>query len=86
MSSSRFCIEREPGKERRSRPEHIRPKMSRLNRAKQFAPFAALGSMEQSLKETEEQMPGTDPQRIPEMPDFILRMLPAEEIDSSFQE
>ena len=40
--------------ERTSRPPHIRPPMARENRAKQFAPFAALGRLDDTLKAVEE--------------------------------
>lgn len=34
---------------RTGRPENNRPKMSNVDRAKQFAPFAALGRMDKEL-------------------------------------
>ncbi|MCF0141859.1 MAG: hypothetical protein HUJ75_00620 [Parasporobacterium sp.] len=40
--------------ERTERPPKIRPPMDVVDRAKLFAPFAALGSMEAVLKEVEE--------------------------------
>ena len=38
---------------RDKRPENVRPKMSREDRAKQFAPFAALGHMGSMLSKVE---------------------------------
>lgn len=49
---------------RKKRPENVRPKMARSDRAKQFAPFAALGRMDQMLKAVEEQRDVGDPEHI----------------------
>lgn len=61
---------------RDKRPENIRPKMDVGERAKQFAPFAALGRMDEVLSEVERRRDVGDPERIPWLEDLSL-----EEID-----
>lgn len=66
---------------RNKRPENIRPKMDVGERAKQFAPFAALGRMEGILSEVEGQRDVGDPERIPWLEDLSfdeIDMLSAE--------
>ena len=61
---------------RDKRPENIRPKMDVGERAKQFAPFAALGRMDEVLCEVEKRRDVGDPERVPWLEDLSL-----EEID-----
>ena len=60
--SGPFWLDKLMSELRKKRPENIRPKMSRENRAKQFAPFASLGRMDAMLKMVEEQQPTGDPE------------------------
>ncbi len=48
---------------RNRRPDNIRPKMPVSERAKQFAPFAALGRMDKALDEVREGHDIGDPDR-----------------------
>ena len=70
MTIARFCIVNKMEEFRNSRPENIRPKMSRTDRAKQFAPFAALGRMEELLKAVQEGHDCGDAEYIPELSDI----------------
>lgn len=53
--SSIFWLDRTMREERTKRPENIRPKMDVGERAKLFAPYAALGRMDTVLKHVEEE-------------------------------
>ena len=55
-----------------------RSNMSINDRAAQFAPFAALGSMQKLFSQTEAAMPTQDPERI--------LLLSAEDIDDGYEE
>lgn len=48
-----FWLDRLMSELRSKRPENIGPKMPRSERAKQFAPFAALGRMDRLLRSVE---------------------------------
>ena len=50
-----FWLDRKMKEERTKRPENIRPKMDVGERAKLFAPYAALGRMDTILKNVEEE-------------------------------
>ncbi len=53
--NSIFWLDHTMKEERTKRPENIRPKMDVGERAKLFAPYAALGRMDTILKKVEEQ-------------------------------
>lgn len=53
--SSIFWLDHTMKEERTKRPENIRPKMDVGERAKLFAPYAALGRMDTVLKHVEEE-------------------------------
>lgn len=55
ISPRRFWVDKLMSERRIRRPDHIRPQMPASERAKQFAPFAALGRMDRLLKVVEEQ-------------------------------
>jgi len=55
---------------RTSRPENNRPKMSNLERAKQFAPFAALGRLDEAFSYIENQTNIGELERIPDLTDL----------------
>ena len=57
-----FWLDKKMSEERTKRPENIRPKMDIGERAKQFAPYAALGRMDAILKEVERQRDVGDPE------------------------
>ena len=56
---------------RTRRPENNRPKMSRLDRAKQFAPFAALGNLGDTFAYIEQQMNIGELESVPEAEEFL---------------
>ena len=53
--NSIFWLDKTMREERTKRPENIRPKMDVGERAKLFAPYAALGRMDTVLKHVEEE-------------------------------
>lgn len=53
--NSIFWLDHTMKEERTKRPENIRPKMDVGERAKLFAPYAALGRMDTILKQVEEE-------------------------------
>lgn len=55
---------------RTSRPENSRPKMSNIERAKQFAPFAALGRLDEAFSYIEGQTNIGELERIPDLSDL----------------
>ena len=60
MTIPRFSIEKKMSEFRDHRPENIRPRMNVSDRAKQFAPFAALGSMDGLLRQIEDSVKPND--------------------------
>lgn len=58
-----FWIDKVMSEIRKRRPENIRPKMDVGERAKQFAPFAALGRMDAALNEVRKNHDVGDPER-----------------------
>ena len=61
---------------RTKRPENNRPKMTNIERAKQFAPFAALGKLDKTLKAIEDGVNIGELEHVEDLTD-----LSAEEID-----
>ena len=57
-----FWLDKKMSEERTKRPENIRPKMDIGERAKQFAPYAALGRMDAILRDVERQRDVGDPE------------------------
>ena len=57
-----FWLDKLMSEIRKKRPENIRPKMKREDRAKQFAPFASLGRMDKMLKAGEDNRDVGDPE------------------------
>lgn len=56
---------------RTERPKNNRPKMSNSERAKQFAPFAALGHLGDAFAYIEQQINIGELESIPEAEDFM---------------
>lgn len=81
MEVSRFRLPPEAAPTRNRRPKNIRPKMSRSSRAKQFAPFAALGAMDEVLRQVEGSVGTNDPVRIRELSDQDAQILMGEDPD-----
>lgn len=78
-----FWLDKLMSELRNRRPDNIRPKMKRSDRAKQFAPFAALGRMDEMLKVVEEQRDVGDPEHEALMTDLLeedMDMLSAENL------
>ena len=55
-----FWLDKLMSEIRKRRPDNIRPKMKREDRAKQFAPFASLGRMDAMLKRVEDHQSSGD--------------------------
>jgi len=58
-----FWLDKTMSEERTKRPESKRPKMDVKERAKQFAPYAALGRLDGILGEVERKRDVGDPER-----------------------
>lgn len=71
-----FWLDKTMSEERTKRPESKRPKMDIKDRAKQFAPYAALGRLDSVLGEVERKRDVGDPER-----EIILEDLTMEEIE-----
>ena len=71
-----FWLDKTMREERTKRPDNIRPKMDVGERAKLFAPYAALGRMDSILKEVEKRRDVGDPEH-----EKILEDLSMEEIE-----
>lgn len=71
-----FWLDKTMSEERTKRPESNRPKMDIQDRAKQFAPFAALGRLDSVLAEVESKRDVGDPTR-----ELILEDLTMDEIE-----
>ncbi|MBR5930464.1 MAG: hypothetical protein IKZ95_00390 [Lachnospiraceae bacterium] len=76
-----FWLDKKMSEERTKRPENIRPKMDIGERAKQFAPYAALGRMDTILKEVERQQDVGDPEH-----EMIFDDLSLDEIEQLMSE
>ncbi|MBR3004897.1 MAG: hypothetical protein IKH67_07530 [Lachnospiraceae bacterium] len=72
---------------RTHRPESSRPKMNITDRAKQFAPFAALGRLDSVLLEMERQMDNGELTHVMDLsdlsPDEAAQMLAENTFDES---
>jgi len=80
-----YWLDKKMSELRDKRPENIRPKMSNSERAKQFAPFAALGRMDELLKSVEEKRDVGDPEHIAFLEDLSeeeIAMMTSEHADT----
>ena len=83
-----FWLDKLMSELRNRRPENIRPKMNRENRAKQFAPFASLGRMDAMLKSVEDRRNTGDLEHETWMGDFSeeeIRLFSAETLNDDVE-
>lgn len=86
--SGPFWLDKLMSELRNKRPENIRPKMNRGDRAKQFAPFASLGRMDAMLKTVEDRRDVGDPEHEVWMNDLSeeeIRLFSAETLNDDVE-